>query len=332
MNLQSITVIKNPITGTTNIVNSSNASAVFGATAAAAWPSGQVLLLDRELSPTLVTTGDTHTNTTIDALASVTGITVGMAVSGTGVAAGTVVSSIDSATAITVSLATTATAAGVTLTFGGRYATTTNLSVTLTSVGSPTLIRKGDYISGTGIPAGTYVVSVNGTSVTMSAAATASATVLVDIFFVAANAQTGWVASENVLNGSTGAPIAETLGVVSCAFTAAANTEYSFSIVQIIRGVQVTQPITVTTGTVAPSAGDLYTLLATQVNNYTTAGIINVTATGSGTPMTLTAGTGAPYFQVLNAVNVTPTVSTTGVYPTGVGAELAVAYEGAPFT
>jgi len=68
---------------------------------------------------TVVTTGDTHTNTTIDALASTAGLSVGMAVTGTGVAANSVIASVDSATAVTLSKATVATAAGVSLTFTG---------------------------------------------------------------------------------------------------------------------------------------------------------------------------------------------------------------------
>lgn len=61
-------------------------------------------------------TGDTHTNTTIDGIASTTGLYKGQLISGTGIQAGTRISSVDSATAITTTLATTATNAGVTIT------------------------------------------------------------------------------------------------------------------------------------------------------------------------------------------------------------------------
>jgi len=54
--------------------------------------------------------GDTHTNTVIDNIASTTGIYVGQAISGTGIQAGTRVATITSATAITVTIATTASA------------------------------------------------------------------------------------------------------------------------------------------------------------------------------------------------------------------------------
>ncbi|MDD5301497.1 MAG: baseplate J/gp47 family protein [Elusimicrobia bacterium] len=64
------------------------------------------------------TTGDTHTNTTVDNLpaSDVENMAVGQAVSGAGIFAGSTIDSIDSPTSITLSHATTATAAGVTLT------------------------------------------------------------------------------------------------------------------------------------------------------------------------------------------------------------------------
>ncbi len=52
---------------------------------------------------------------------------------------------------------------------------TTNSSTSLTSVAATTGIAAGQVITGTGIPAGTYVVSISGSTVTMSQAATASA-------------------------------------------------------------------------------------------------------------------------------------------------------------
>lgn len=65
----------------------------------------------------LATTGDTHSNTTLDNLASTANVRVGMVVSGTGIPSGTLVSAIGSATSITLSQAATATASGVAITF-----------------------------------------------------------------------------------------------------------------------------------------------------------------------------------------------------------------------
>lgn len=61
-------------------------------------------------------TGDTHTNTVIDNIASTTGMYIGQALSGTGLQAGTRITAITSSTAITVTPATTATNAAVALT------------------------------------------------------------------------------------------------------------------------------------------------------------------------------------------------------------------------
>lgn len=72
-------------------------------------------------STTISTTGNTHSNTTLDSLASTTGIEVGMAVNGTGIPGGTFVVSI-AGTTVTMSNAATATATGVTVgfTWNGR--------------------------------------------------------------------------------------------------------------------------------------------------------------------------------------------------------------------
>lgn len=60
--------------------------------------------------------GDTHTNTTIDNIATTVGLYVGQLITGTGIQVGTRIATIVGATSITTSLATTATNAGVTFT------------------------------------------------------------------------------------------------------------------------------------------------------------------------------------------------------------------------
>ena len=60
--------------------------------------------------------GDTHTNTTIDGIASTAGMYSGQLIAGTGIVVGTRILSVDSANAITTDTATTATAAGVAIT------------------------------------------------------------------------------------------------------------------------------------------------------------------------------------------------------------------------
>jgi hypothetical protein len=61
-------------------------------------------------------TGDTHSNTTVDNIASTAGMYSGQAISGSGIPAGTRILSVDSANQITLTAAATATAAGVALT------------------------------------------------------------------------------------------------------------------------------------------------------------------------------------------------------------------------
>jgi hypothetical protein len=76
--------------------------------AAAAWVYNQ-----------FVQTGNTHSNTTLDTLATGTSmLQVGQPVSGTGIAPGTTIASITNSTTVVLSIAATATGTGVTITFG----------------------------------------------------------------------------------------------------------------------------------------------------------------------------------------------------------------------
>ena len=89
---------------------------------------------------TLTTTGNTHSNTTLDGLASTVGVAVGQIVTGSGIPAGTTVASVSGST-VTLSQAATATASGVSVTFTGatvtmsHNGTATNNSVAITVTG-----------------------------------------------------------------------------------------------------------------------------------------------------------------------------------------------------
>lgn len=112
-------------------------------------------------------TANTHTNTVLDNISSLTGVGVGMLVSGTNIAAGTVVANVTSTSAVLLSLATTGTGTAVSVTFtgdtfklalirsgaSGTYdATVTNYG---TGSGTPTSSNMGtDEASGTGYTAG----------------------------------------------------------------------------------------------------------------------------------------------------------------------------------
>ena len=137
---------------------------------------------------TVVRTGDTHTNTTIDSLSSTAGLSVGMAVTGTGVTANSVIASVDSATAVTLSKATSATAAGVSLTFTGdvfkillikaspgRTFDHTQTNVGVPGTGSPTATNVGtDEVSGTGYTTGGFALTNVGPSLPGSPSTTAT--------------------------------------------------------------------------------------------------------------------------------------------------------------
>jgi hypothetical protein len=149
-----------------------------------------------------VFTGTATGNTTngsasITTLSSTTNLIVGLGVSGAGIPSGAVITQI-SGTTITISANATATAAGVTLTFTPGITTgtsantatvgvvasastltttgnTTNGSNQLTTLASTAGILQNMLVSGTGIPSGTYVSSVVGSTVTLSQNATATA-------------------------------------------------------------------------------------------------------------------------------------------------------------
>lgn len=136
-------------------------------------------------------TGTTVSGSAVISMASTTGVVVGQYVQGTGIPYGATVQSIATNTSVTISqVATfsatstiifgptltglTRTQAGGTLTF-----TTTANSPTMTGV-STAGVQIGQYISGTNIPPGAYVVSfVTNTSVTMSEGATGSGSISV---------------------------------------------------------------------------------------------------------------------------------------------------------
>lgn len=119
---------------------------------------------------TVVTNGDTHTNTTVDNLASTAGLAVGMAVSdgGADIAANTVISAINGTTGVTLSLAATGSHSSHSLTFAGdvfkilliKAGPTRTFDHTQTNVGtpgsgSPTATNVGtDEVTGTGYSSG----------------------------------------------------------------------------------------------------------------------------------------------------------------------------------
>lgn len=90
----------------------------------------------------LNTTGNTHSSTLLDGLASTTGVIAGTLVSGPGIPVGTYVTVVNSSVSVTLSQAATATASGIAVNFAGNgtitisaNATGTNSNVALTVTG-----------------------------------------------------------------------------------------------------------------------------------------------------------------------------------------------------
>jgi len=132
-------------------------------------------------TPFIATTCNTHTNTTLDNIPSTTGMVVGdyVTFAGMSLTGPTMVTAV-AANSLTISRAATATATGVALNVLSNFTTTGNTHTTTTvdnlasttgiSVGMIVLSSSGD------IPIGTTVVSVAGTSIVISQAATATTT------------------------------------------------------------------------------------------------------------------------------------------------------------
>jgi hypothetical protein len=140
----------------------------------------------------LTAIGNVTTGTNSVTMVNAAGIAPGMSVSGAGIAAGTVVGSVSGSTITLVNSSTgaalnaTATNTQNNLVFGAPLANyvpnqalsgTTNATTTISGLSSTTNLAVGMQVFGPGIPNGATIASiVNGTSITISAAATNSAT------------------------------------------------------------------------------------------------------------------------------------------------------------
>lgn len=92
----------------------------------------------------------------------------------------------------------------------------------------------------------------------------------------------------------------ETLNVQTLTFTAANSTDYSFSVKQTINGVDKIVNFFYTSDATA-TAAEIATAIVNTFNAQNAQNGIFVTATGSASPVTLTAQAGYPLFTVYNA-------------------------------
>ncbi|EDY18785.1 autotransporter-associated beta strand repeat protein [Chthoniobacter flavus Ellin428] len=123
--------------------------------------------------------GATTSGTSVITMSSTQGLQPGMTITNGGLPAGTTIVSVDSLTQATVSQNATATATSQTFTGGAFVLGATALGSPSVTMNSTTGIAPGMTITGTGIPAGTYVISVDSaTGLTLSQNATANGSAL----------------------------------------------------------------------------------------------------------------------------------------------------------
>lgn len=120
---------------------------------------------------TVTPTGNTHSNTFVDNVSSIVGLSVGMAVSGSGIAASTFIAAINSATTLTLSILAGSALTGTTLTISGDIFKMALIKVTPTgtygaaSTNYTNITGNADEVSGTGYTAtGTVLTNVTPTT------------------------------------------------------------------------------------------------------------------------------------------------------------------------
>jgi hypothetical protein len=124
----------------------------------------------------------------------------------------------------------------------------------------------------------------------------------------------------NIRTGGAGAVAftAEDLQVTTVAFSAANNTTYVLSISQQINGEVRSRRFFYTSDSSA-TVGEIATAFVTQIN----ASELNITASGTGSPLTLTANAGFPIFVVtLNTAFTSQTLVNSGKFAAYTGDQL----------
>lgn len=210
--------------------------------------------------------------TTLILSAANAAIEIGMLVSGTGIPSNTTVSGYDNSTfTITLSTASTVDMTG-TYVFALPNTTATGDLATSTAVtlsASNTAIRPGMTVTGTGIASGTLVAAISGTSLTLSAAATATST--------GATLTFGWstFTAGDVLNcvGATKIKIsAANLIQAGQSVTASAGSlNQTISAVSAVSGTTTVTTFTIPTALTASVAGTTITIAGAYPLTNTTA-------------------------------------------------------------
>ena len=210
---------------------------------------------------TTLTNASTNSTTTVS-VSSTSGVVVGQVVSGTNIPSNATVVSFVANTSITLSAVATGTGSGITLTLSTPNAatgSTTSGSSTITLTAANANIVAGQPITGSGIPANSYIVSYNSAtpSIVISANATATASGVALTFG-------GQVASNNIIElqsasgVAVGMPISAT-GIAGTNYVTAINIGGNANCIQISSGPSSTRPSNfITVGGLQPSNSRIY--------------------------------------------------------------------------
>jgi len=222
-------------------------------------------------------------------------ITAGDGISGTGIPDGTTVVSVDDGTTLTISQAATADSTNMTATF---FNDASSKTLTLTDTST---VTAGDSVSGTGIPDGTTVVSVDdGTTLTISQSATADGTVTGTFFNDASSKTVTMDDTSSVTAGdgitATGIPDnttvvsvddGTTLTISQSATADGTNVSATFFNVADSKSITVADSSSVTVGDTISGTGIPDDATVTAIPDGTTL-TISDSATADGTGVTLT--------------------------------------------
>jgi len=215
------------------------------------------------IGTTVTTINNASTNSTITvSVSSTSGVVVGQVVSGTNIPSNATVVSFVANTSITLSAAATGTGSGITLTLSTpntATGSTTSGSATINLTAANANIVAGQPITGSGIPANSYIVSYNAgaPSIVISANATATASGVALTFG-------GQVASNNIIelqsatSVAVGMPISAT-GIAGTNYVTAINIGGNANCIQISSGPSSTRPSNfITVGGLQPSNNRIY--------------------------------------------------------------------------
>ena len=350
------------ISGTT-ITMSANATASVSTavtiTSSASLAVGQ--LLSAPVSFTGITTSGSPTLTSVS---SVTGLAAGQGLTGTGIPANTVISSIVTTAPFSITMSASANytittaepitstgpiplnttisaISGTTITMSAAAnatsaftAITTNGSPTLTSVSSAAGLAVGQVLTGAGIPANTTISSISGTTITMSANATATITTAETITIIAMTiVSSGPVPVNTTITGvgttspysiTMSAPANVTLApvVISGVTTAGSPTitnawGVGASGTVVLTGLVAGQPLTgvgIPAGATITSWGTVYPYSITMSQN----------ATATVTPVSFTAVTTSGSPTLTDVSNVTGLAAGQALTGTGIPANTLI--------